>query len=183
MTAKRKNYQAVTCELIVAAGAQAAADGRAPVELHRGPGRELRASRHKIPGHRPETGRFRGLQPLRPCAGRCPLQAGPGSCPEARVPVEANAARSAASHPLYRLAQTANVELRVKQAAGLMHLKSYLIDSQVLRTGSPNFSAPGLERQDNDLVVICDARSIAQFAETFERLWARPGNKVWRPER
>lgn len=73
--------------------------------------------------------------------------------------------------------------MRGKQAAGLMHLKSYLIDSQVLRTGSPNFSAPGLERQDNDVIVGRYARSIAQFAETFERPWARPGNNVWRPER
>jgi phosphatidylserine/phosphatidylglycerophosphate/cardiolipin synthase-like enzyme len=72
--------------------------------------------------------------------------------------------------------------VRGKQGTSLMHLKSYLSDSQVLRTGSPNFSAPGLKRQDNDSVVR-DARSIAQFAETFERLWARPGNKVWRPER
>lgn len=183
MTAKRKNYQAVTCELIVAVGAQPSAEGRAPFELDWGPGRELRASSHKIPGHPPETGRFRGLQPLRPCAGRCPRQAGPGCSAGVRVPVEGNPARSAASHPLYRLAQTANVEVRGKQAAGLLHLKSYLIDSQVLRTGSPNFSAPTLKCQDNDSVVIRDARSIAQFAETFERLWARPGNKVWRPER
>jgi phosphatidylserine/phosphatidylglycerophosphate/cardiolipin synthase-like enzyme len=73
--------------------------------------------------------------------------------------------------------------VRRKQANVLMHLESYLIDSQVLRTGSPNFSAPGLKRQDNDSVVIRDARSIAQFAETFERLGARPDNKVWRPER
>jgi hypothetical protein len=73
--------------------------------------------------------------------------------------------------------------VRGKQAAGLMHLKSCLINSQVLRTGSPKFSAPGLKRQDNDSAVIRDARSIAQFAETFERPWARPDNKVWRPER
>ena len=182
MTAKWKNYQAVTCELIVSVGAQPSAEGRAPVELHWGPGRALRASSHKSPGHHPETGRFPALQPLRPCPGRCPLQAGAGSGAGARVPVEGNAARSAASHPLFRLAQTANVEVRRKQATVLMHLESYLIDSQVLRTGSPNFSAPGLKRQDNDSVVIRDARSIAQFAETFERLWARPGNKVWRPE-
>ena len=183
MTAKRKNYQAVTCALIVAVGAQASAESRAPVEPHWDPGQEFRASRHKIPGHRTETGRLRRRQPLRPCAGRCPLQAGPGSCAGPRAPVEGNAAHSAASHPLYRRAQTSNVEVRGKQAAGLMHLKSYLIDSQVLRTGSPNFSASGLKRQDNDVVVIRNARSIAQFAETFERLWARPGNKVWRPER
>lgn len=69
--------------------------------------------------------------------------------------------------------------MRGKQAAGLMHLK----DSQVLRTGSPNFSAPTLKRQDNEVVAIRGARSIAQLAETFERPWARPDNKVWRPER
>ena len=87
------------------------------------------------------------------------------------------------SFPLYRLAQTSNVEARVKHAAGRTRLKSCLVDSQVLRTGSPKFSAPGLKRQDNDSAVIRDARSIAQFAETFERPWARPDNKVWRPER
>jgi phosphatidylserine/phosphatidylglycerophosphate/cardiolipin synthase-like enzyme len=68
--------------------------------------------------------------------------------------------------------------VRGKQGTSLMHLKSYLSDSQVLRAGSPNFSAPGLKRQDNDSVVIRDARSIAQFAETFERLWARPRKSV-----
>ncbi|MBI2735902.1 MAG: hypothetical protein HYX38_05025 [Rhodospirillales bacterium] len=181
MTAKRKNYQAVTCELIVTVGTQARADGRAPVELHWGPGRELRASRHKIPGHHSETGTFRGLQPIRTCAGRCPLQAGPGSGAGAPVPAERNAARSAASHPPYRLAQTSILEASASRRPHAP--QSYLIDSQVLRTGSANFSASGLERQDNDLVVIRDARSIAQFAETFEGPWARPGNKVWRPER
>lgn len=54
-----------------------------------------------------------------------------------------------------------------------MHLKSFVIDSQVLR----------IKRQDNDSVVIRDARSITQLAEPFERQWALPGNKVWRPER
>jgi hypothetical protein len=180
MTAKRKNYQAVTCELIVTVGAQAPADGRAPVELHWGAGREPRASRHKIPGHRPEIGGSRGLQPLRPCAGRCPPQAGPGSSAGARVPVQGNAARSAASHPPYRLAQTSNVEARASRRPPAP--QSYLIDSQVLRTGSPNFSASALERQDNDVVVIRDARSIAQSPKPSSAC-GRPGNKVWRPER
>jgi hypothetical protein len=34
-----------------------------------------------------------------------------------------------------------------------MHLKSYQIDGKLLRTGAANFSASGLKRQDNDLVV------------------------------
>jgi phosphatidylserine/phosphatidylglycerophosphate/cardiolipin synthase-like enzyme len=35
-----------------------------------------------------------------------------------------------------------------------MHLKSYQIDGKLLRTGAANFSASGLKRQDNDLIVI-----------------------------
>lgn len=87
------------------------------------------------------------------------------------------------SHPLHRLSRAANVEIRVHGAKAAMHLKSYLVDGRVLRTGSANFSASGLKRQDNDLVVIRDAAAIARFGETFERLWARPDNRVWRADR
>jgi hypothetical protein len=34
-----------------------------------------------------------------------------------------------------------------------MHLESYQIDGRLLRTGAANFSASGLKRQDNDLIV------------------------------
>jgi phosphatidylserine/phosphatidylglycerophosphate/cardiolipin synthase-like enzyme len=53
------------------------------------------------------------------------------------------------------LAETPRVEIRIKNDRGApMHLKSYQIDGRVLRTGAANFSASGLKRQDNDLVVI-----------------------------
>lgn len=87
------------------------------------------------------------------------------------------------SHPLYRLARSANVEFRMHGAKAAMHLKAYVVDGQVLRTGSANFCASGLKRQANDLVVIRDASAIARFSATFERLWALPENRVWRPER
>jgi hypothetical protein len=35
-----------------------------------------------------------------------------------------------------------------------MHLKSYQINGRLLRTGAANFSAPGLKRQDVNLIVI-----------------------------
>jgi phosphatidylserine/phosphatidylglycerophosphate/cardiolipin synthase-like enzyme len=41
-----------------------------------------------------------------------------------------------------------------RSGAPLMHLKSYQIDGRWLRTGAANFSASGLKRQDNDLLVI-----------------------------
>jgi hypothetical protein len=34
-----------------------------------------------------------------------------------------------------------------------MHLKGYEIDGRLRRTGAANFSASGLKRQDNDLIV------------------------------
>ena len=53
------------------------------------------------------------------------------------------------------LAETPNVEIRTKYTpAAPMHLKSYQIDGRMLRSGAANFSASGLKRQDNDLIVI-----------------------------
>jgi phosphatidylserine/phosphatidylglycerophosphate/cardiolipin synthase-like enzyme len=53
------------------------------------------------------------------------------------------------------LAATPGVEIRIKRkGSALMHLKSYQIDGRLLRTGAANFSASGLKRQDNDLIVI-----------------------------
>jgi len=49
-----------------------------------------------------------------------------------------------------------------------MHLKSYQIDGRVLRTGAANFSASGLKRQDNDLIVIVDTQAAAKFMHGFE---------------
>lgn len=46
----------------------------------------------------------------------------------------------------------AGIEVRVKGAKNLMHLKSYAIDGQFLRSGSANWSPTGLKRQDNDLL-------------------------------
>jgi phosphatidylserine/phosphatidylglycerophosphate/cardiolipin synthase-like enzyme len=42
-----------------------------------------------------------------------------------------------------------------------MHLKRYQIDGRTLRTGAANFSASGLKRQDNDLVVVESAAAAA----------------------
>ncbi|MCA0248268.1 MAG: phospholipase D-like domain-containing protein [Proteobacteria bacterium] len=89
--------------------------------------------------------------------------------------------RAPQTHPLYRLGGEANVSVQLREARAAMHLKAYLVDGRVLRTGSANFSASGLKRQDNDLVVIRDTAAVGGFVATFERLWARSDNRVWRP--
>jgi phosphatidylserine/phosphatidylglycerophosphate/cardiolipin synthase-like enzyme len=57
-----------------------------------------------------------------------------------------------------------------------MHLKSYQIDGGILRTGAANFSASGLKREDNDLIVIESVEAAAAFWRQ-----ARPGEKGNRP--
>jgi phosphatidylserine/phosphatidylglycerophosphate/cardiolipin synthase-like enzyme len=72
------------------------------------------------------------------------------------------------------LAETPGVEIRTKADHGaVMHLKSYQIDGRLLRTGAANFSASGLKRQDNDLIVIESANAAAAFKRNFEPLIAR----------
>jgi phosphatidylserine/phosphatidylglycerophosphate/cardiolipin synthase-like enzyme len=53
-----------------------------------------------------------------------------------------------------------------------MHLKSYEIDGRLLRTGAANFSASGLKRQDNDLIVIESATAAAAFKHNFDARFA-----------
>jgi len=64
------------------------------------------------------------------------------------------------------------VDARVKTGGALMHMKAYAVDRERLRTGSGNFSRSGLSRQDNDLVVIDDARAVERFEREFEAIFA-----------
>jgi phosphatidylserine/phosphatidylglycerophosphate/cardiolipin synthase-like enzyme len=65
----------------------------------------------------------------------------------------------------------------LKLCAARHNFKSYLIDSELLRTGSANFSPTGEKRQDNDLTFIRDSVSIRGFKDNFERLWSRTDNE------
>ena len=57
-------------------------------------------------------------------------------------------------------------------ASDPIHRKSYQIDGRLLRTGAANFSASGLKRQDNDLIVIESAGAAASFKRNFEARYA-----------
>lgn len=65
----------------------------------------------------------------------------------------------------------AGATIRIKPGPELMHMKSYCVDGEILRTGAANFSASGEKRQDNDIVVIRDKAACAGFEANFERLW------------
>lgn len=83
----------------------------------------------------------------------------------------------AAPRPFHALLENPAITIRVKRlGAPLMHLKSYQIDGRVLRTGAANFSASGLKRQDNDLVVIESKTAVAGFLRRFETIYASSEN-------
>jgi len=75
---------------------------------------------------------------------------------------------------LDHLLQLPQVSLKIKPAQmAIMHLKGFVIDGQILRTGSANFSVSGLKYQDNDLLILRDAKPVQLFAAKFEMMWQR----------
>lgn len=73
-------------------------------------------------------------------------------------------------HALDRLRSIAD-DVRMKPAGAYMHLKSYVVDGRLLRSGSANLSASGLKQQDNDLVVLHDPSAAKSFEARFQQLW------------
>jgi phosphatidylserine/phosphatidylglycerophosphate/cardiolipin synthase-like enzyme len=53
-----------------------------------------------------------------------------------------------------------------------MHLKSYQVDGRVLCTGAANFSASGLKREDDDLIVVESVEAAMAFKRNFEARFA-----------
>jgi phosphatidylserine/phosphatidylglycerophosphate/cardiolipin synthase-like enzyme len=69
------------------------------------------------------------------------------------------------------------VDIKIKAIDdGPIHLKAYSISNVILRTGSANDSVSGLERQDNDILVITDKVAVESFNRKFESMWSRPSN-------
>jgi phosphatidylserine/phosphatidylglycerophosphate/cardiolipin synthase-like enzyme len=62
--------------------------------------------------------------------------------------------------------------VRVKRSGPLMHLKAYVVDGTVLRTGSANLSPSGLKQQDNDLLILRNDALAAKFEARFAEIYA-----------
>src|SRR5262249_36741476 len=75
---------------------------------------------------------------------------------------------------LRELIESEGVEIRCKRlGAPLMHLKSYQVDGHWLRTGAANFSASGLKRQDNELLVLDNEAAARAFEKHFDAIFAQ----------
>ncbi len=86
------------------------------------------------------------------------------------------------------------VLVKRNSSRNIMHLKAYEIDGTILRTGSANWSPPGEgafcrrgyrshhAQQDNNLFLTMDKKEVIRFERTFNRIYGRESNRVWRPE-
>ena len=94
---------------------------------------------------------------------------------------------------LWLLRQSPRIRIRIKRnsSRNIMHLKAYLVDGRILRTGSANWSPPGegawcsrgerlhRDQQDNNLFITNDLREVRKFESTFRRIWTRETNRPW----
>ncbi|MHB1747559.1 MAG: phospholipase D-like domain-containing protein [Leptospirillum sp.] len=95
-----------------------------------------------------------------------------------------------------KLSGKPGIEIRIKRngRSNIMHLKSYIVDGKILRTGSANWSPPGEGaacrryscghrlQQDNNLFLTTDPKMARQFTKEFDHLWHRPNNMKHLPK-
>lgn len=72
----------------------------------------------------------------------------------------------------YDAFQAAGVDVRLDGNPGLMHHKVMIIDDQIVVMGSYNFTASAEKYNDENLVVIYDARIAGQFLKEFQRVYS-----------
>ena len=74
------------------------------------------------------------------------------------------------------LSHRPNVHIRVKGGNDLMHQKAMLVDGEVLRDGSGNWSVSAARYQDNQVSVTHSPQQIEAFERDFTVMWSRPDN-------
>ena len=76
------------------------------------------------------------------------------------------------------LSTAPTIHIRVKGSDELMHEKAMLIDGNVLRDGSGNWSVSAAGYQDNQVSVTHSSQQIEAFARDFAAMWGRSDNLV-----
>lgn len=74
------------------------------------------------------------------------------------------------------LSRQPNIHLRVKGGDDLMHEKAMLIDNEVLRDGSGNWSLSAARYQDNQVSLTHNSQQIEAFERDFTAMWDRTDN-------
>ena len=94
---------------------------------------------------------------------------------DVRMIVDATNASSARS-AVKRL-RAEGVGVKVENYAGKLHSKSIIIDNKYVVTGSMNFSNSGENKNDENVIIIEDARLAIFYRDFFEYLWKKIPDK------
>jgi len=70
------------------------------------------------------------------------------------------------------------VPVRYSSNPYIMHHKFCVIDNEVVITGSYNWTASAAKRNNENLLVIQDAKMAQEYSAEFNRLWNNHGNTV-----
>ena len=81
--------------------------------------------------------------------------------------------RSNQEYGEYDVLTEAGIDVRQDGIKGLMHHKVFIIDEQIVITGSYNFSASAEERNDENILVIYNTDIAREFLKEFERVQAQ----------
>lgn len=65
----------------------------------------------------------------------------------------------------------ADIEIKIGNAAGIMHDKYSVIDGEVLETGSFNYTTSATQFNTENQIYITDKKVIAKYLDNFEKLW------------
>lgn len=88
-----------------------------------------------------------------------------------------DATNTYASRSKVKMLRTAGIPVKIENYAGKMHSKSIIIDDKYIIAGSMNFSKSGENKNDENVVIIEDARLARYYKGFFEYLWKKIPDK------
>lgn len=88
---------------------------------------------------------------------------------EVRLIIDATAAQY--GYTKHEILRAAGIPVKVENWGGKMHMKSMVVDDEVVVIGSMNFSSSGTRSNDENTLIIRNANFAIRTTEFFDRLW------------
>jgi phosphatidylserine/phosphatidylglycerophosphate/cardiolipin synthase-like enzyme len=87
-----------------------------------------------------------------------------------RVIIDATGAKN--GYTKHELLRAAGIAVKVENWGGKMHMKSAVIDSETVITGSMNWTSAGDSKNDENTIIVRSPKLAKQYEAYFETIWA-----------
>ncbi len=88
---------------------------------------------------------------------------------DVKIIIDAN--NTATRNSKHNILRSNGIPLKTENYAGKMHSKSMIIDGEYIITGSMNFSNSGENKNDENMIIIKNAKLAKVYAQFFEYIW------------